>query len=322
MARIRTIKPALVDSKDVAKVSREARYFFTILLMFLDDKGKCEFMPKRLAGLLFPHDEDVDGKMVSAWTEECVAATLLEKYTVNGKDYLRSPTFWKHQVINRPTPSRYPNPDGTEDSLSKPETLTEGSLRAHGENDESSLSQSGALTEDSMNTHGGLTEDSLRAHGGLIEGSLPWKKEEGSRKKEVGNRELTTTPATATREVEEIPPDLTPIDLRFYRLFGELPATAWNGDNLLPSDVPAACRKLGSKCAGMSVEQLDSMLDHFRAEYDQEISSGKVRASKATQHPWMKTLLAWVENQQAGKRNRTARKASGDRVDEALGLVS
>lgn len=132
----------------------------------------------------------------------------------------------------------------------------------------------------------------------------------------------TTTPATATREVEEIPPDLTPIDLRFYRLFGELPATAWNGDNLLPSDVTAACRKLGSKCAGMSVEQLDSMLDHFRAEYDHELASGKVRPSKATQHPWMKTLLAWVENQQAGKRNRTARKASGDRVDEALGLVS
>jgi uncharacterized protein YdaU (DUF1376 family) len=132
----------------------------------------------------------------------------------------------------------------------------------------------------------------------------------------------TTTPATATREVEEIPPDLTPIEMRFYRLFGELPATAWNGDNLLPSDVPAACRKLGSKCAGMSVEQLDSMLDHFRAEYDHELTSGRVRPSKATQHPWMKTLLAWVENQQAGKRNRTARKASGDRVDEALGLVS
>lgn len=138
----------------------------------------------------------------------------------------------------------------------------------------------------------------------------------------ITKHQTNTSTATATREAEENPPDLTPIDLRFYRLFGELPATAWNGDNLLPSDVPAACRKLGSKCAGMSVEQLDSMLDHFRAEYDHELTSGKVRPSKATQHPWMKTLLAWVENQQAGKRNRTARKASGDRVDEALGLVS
>jgi uncharacterized protein YdaU (DUF1376 family) len=135
----------------------------------------------------------------------------------------------------------------------------------------------------------------------------------------ITKHQTNTSTATATREAEENPPDLTPIELRFYRLFGELPPKAWNGDELLPSDVPEACRKLGKKCDGMSLEHLDLMLDHFRAEYDQEISSGKVRPSKVTQHPWMKILLNWVQNQQLGKR-KTA-KASGDRVDEALGLA-
>lgn len=181
MARIRTIKPALVDSTDVAKVSREARYFFTILLMFLDDEGKCEYMPKRLAGLLFPHDEDVDGKMLAGWTEECIAATLLEKYSVGNKDYLRSPTFLTHQVINRPTPSRCPDPEGHQqepDSVSTHDTLTEDSMNTHG-----------GLTEDSLSTPTQLTEGSLNTHGGLTD------QEVGSRKKEIGNRKLLICPA-------------------------------------------------------------------------------------------------------------------------------
>lgn len=195
MARIRTIKPALVDSVDVAKVSREARYFFTVLLMFLDDEGKCEYMPKRLAGLLYPHDDDVDGKMIAEWTEECIAATLLEKYSVDGKDYLRSPTFLTHQVINRPTPSRCPDPEGHQpepDSVSNPAALIEDSLNTHG-----------GLTEDSMSIPTLLTEDSRRAHGGLT------AQEVGNGKKEIGNRNLVICPADPGGPAEQ-PPDPPP----------------------------------------------------------------------------------------------------------------
>ena len=60
MARIRTIKPEFATSPDTGKLSREARLFFLQLLGQLDDEGRQRWMPKALAGELYPYDDDVE----------------------------------------------------------------------------------------------------------------------------------------------------------------------------------------------------------------------------------------------------------------------
>lgn len=160
MARIRSIKPEACNSKDFAKLSFAARYFFQQLWCFLDDDGRGEFLPKKIAGEMYPHDDDVDAKTILSWVDECVGATVLLVYEVNGDKFMCAPKFASHQKIDRRTPSKIPAPPG--------------------EIIEESRSPQCALSDDSTSTRRGLDEDS----GEIIE--VPGL-EVGSRKKEVGS---------------------------------------------------------------------------------------------------------------------------------------
>jgi len=109
--RIRTIKPDACTSKTLTKCSRDARLFFHLLSTHLDDKGRIECLYKKLAGEIFPHDEDVTAADIRRWIEELEAADFaLRRYEVDGDEYLCAPKFNEHQVINKPTPSRLPSP--------------------------------------------------------------------------------------------------------------------------------------------------------------------------------------------------------------------
>lgn len=163
MARIRSIKPEACNSKDFAKLSFAARYFFQQLWCFLDDEGRAEFLPKKIAGEMYPHDDDVSGQTITGWVDECVAASVLIVYEVNGDKFMCAPKFSIHQKIDRRTASKIPAP---------PAEFTEDAGETHA-----------PLTEDSTNTRRGLDEDSAES----IEMS---GLEVGSRKKEVGNRNM------------------------------------------------------------------------------------------------------------------------------------
>lgn len=167
MARIRTIKPEFCTSRDFHKLSDSAKCFFMLLLCFLDDEGRAEYLPKKLAGDIYPLDEDKDAKSIRALVKECVDATMLLTYEVDGKEYLCAPNFNKHQTINRPAKSRFPSPSGE-----TPDALPDDAGETH---------------EDSGGTHGGLTEDSLNAHG-VTHGALTTMQvlEIGNRKEEIG----------------------------------------------------------------------------------------------------------------------------------------
>lgn len=110
MARIRTIKPEFWGDAKTARVSRDARLLMIGLLNESDDDGRQLASAKRIAGALFPHDDDVDAALVSRWLDELEAAGFVMRYEVDGAKYLVIPSFRTHQRISKPTESRLPPP--------------------------------------------------------------------------------------------------------------------------------------------------------------------------------------------------------------------
>lgn len=108
--------------------------------------------------------------------EEIIAQGLLIEFEHDNRRWWHV-TGWKHQLINRPSPSRYPRPP-----RNAPLPLAAGQGEPKGqENDASaddlhaetsaeSLSTHVGLTDDSVSTHGVLTEHSLSTHGALTAG--------------------------------------------------------------------------------------------------------------------------------------------------------
>lgn len=131
MARIRTIKPNMGESVTLAKVSFAARYFFCLLLCHLDDEGRIKYFPKKLAGEMYAQDDEVSTSTIRGWVEECTNAGLLVAYASGDANYLYSPTFLTHQKIDKPSPSRCPEPPEIEptydNSTNTPRILDEDS---------------------------------------------------------------------------------------------------------------------------------------------------------------------------------------------------
>lgn len=117
MARIRTIKPEFCSSKDAGALSREARLFFLLLFTEVDDAGRVLWIPRRLCGVLYPHDDDVTADMLTQWCAECAARGMLIRYAVANVDYLQITNWLKHQKISHATDSRLPAPSAVPEVL-------------------------------------------------------------------------------------------------------------------------------------------------------------------------------------------------------------
>lgn len=129
MARIRTIKPDMGESRDIAKLSFAARYFFCILLTQLDDEGRAEWLPKKLAGMMYAHDENVGPEQMNEWLDECIRASVMVKYVAEGSVWIAAPSFGKHQTINRK--SAVHSPPIPENCNNTHALLTESSVSPH-----------------------------------------------------------------------------------------------------------------------------------------------------------------------------------------------
>ena len=110
MARIRSLKPEFWSHPKTAKVSRDARLLFVGLLTESDDEGRSYAAPRKIAGALYPHDENVTAKHIGRWLKELQEAGLIELYTIDGTAYISVIGFKKHQKVSHPTPSRLPPP--------------------------------------------------------------------------------------------------------------------------------------------------------------------------------------------------------------------
>lgn len=107
MSRIRTIQPHFGRSPSMTRVSREARLLFVLLWTVVDDEGRCCADIGDLAQVLYPADFDVP-PFLAAWLIELEGEGCIERYAVEGEEYLRIVHWHKHQKIYHPTPSQLP----------------------------------------------------------------------------------------------------------------------------------------------------------------------------------------------------------------------
>lgn len=117
MPRIRSIKPEFWTSAQVLECSPNARLMFIGIWNFCDDSGRHAFRPKQIKAEVFPIDEFTTDDILGM-LQELSGNGLIELYEVDGQQYLRV-TGWHHQRIDRPQPSKHPEPIG-DDSANDP----------------------------------------------------------------------------------------------------------------------------------------------------------------------------------------------------------
>ena len=122
MARIRTIKPEFWTDERLTECSLSARLLFIGMLNFSDDNGNQAYSAKRLKMQIFPADA-IDTQPL---LNELLAQGVVIEYAVNGEKFLHIKGFQTHQVINRPSPTKIPQPSKPDDSVSPPASLTDG----------------------------------------------------------------------------------------------------------------------------------------------------------------------------------------------------
>jgi hypothetical protein len=132
MARIRTIKPHFFRSYDVAALSYRARLTWIGLWTYVDDEGRGRDDARIIKGELWALEDDVTWKDIQGDLTELSRSAHVTRYTVDGRDYLAIPTWDEHQVISRPTASKFPAP--TPANIRDAEAITEDSRSTHGVN--------------------------------------------------------------------------------------------------------------------------------------------------------------------------------------------
>jgi hypothetical protein len=110
VARIRTIKPEFWSDEKVARCSRDARLTFWGLVSEADDEGRMLYVPKKLAGVIYPHDDDVTPRRFDGWVRELEGQGIVVIYEAHGFWYLAFLNWQKHQKISHPKPRGYPPP--------------------------------------------------------------------------------------------------------------------------------------------------------------------------------------------------------------------
>lgn len=128
--RIRTIKPAFFRSYDVVPLTYRARLTWIGLWTYVDDEGRGRDDARIIKGELWPLEDEVTWQEVESDLTELSRSAHVVRYEVSGRRFLAIPTWSEHQVISRPTKSKFPAPkDGViRDSL----PVTESSMRSHG----------------------------------------------------------------------------------------------------------------------------------------------------------------------------------------------
>jgi len=132
MARIRTIKPGFFRSHDVSQLSFRARLTWIGLWTYVDDEGRGKDDARIIKGDLWPLEDGVTWQDVERDLTELSMSAHVVRYTVDGRHFLAIPKWLEHQVISRPTPSKFPAPNPM--NIWDAEPFTEDSMSTHGAN--------------------------------------------------------------------------------------------------------------------------------------------------------------------------------------------
>jgi len=122
MARIRTVKPEFWTDERLTECSLSARLMFIGMLNFADDNGNLAYSAKRLKMQIFPADM-IDTQPL---LNELLTHGVLIEYSVSGEKFINIKGFRKHQLINRPSATKIPGIELSDDSVSPQLQLTDG----------------------------------------------------------------------------------------------------------------------------------------------------------------------------------------------------
>lgn len=139
MARIRSWRPELFESKRFAILSEGAQLMLLKLGSLADDEGLVRAEAHYLHATRYLYDSRTYAEL-DAMVDELEAARWIRTYSVDGDRYAellgwRDPRALLYQAINRPTASRLPEPPPMPDpsgSERAPVALTEPSVSPHG----------------------------------------------------------------------------------------------------------------------------------------------------------------------------------------------
>lgn len=174
MARIRTTKPEFWTSAQVMECSPICRLLFLGMWNFADDAGRMAYSPKTSKAQVFPSD-DISIETITGMIDELSTNDLVQLYEVDGKRFIQI-TGWHHQRIDKPKPSKIPEPSKNDPRRVAPDlTLSEGKGRegkedaavaAHSSNPETDYFR--RVKEICGPSSGGLAKKLLTAKGNSV----------------------------------------------------------------------------------------------------------------------------------------------------------
>jgi hypothetical protein len=124
------IDPSFWVDEKLGTLCVGARLFFMGLISQADDEGRLNGHPALLRSLIFPYDHDITVNNVDEWLQQLSGRDLITRYEVDRQKYIFIDKFKKHQTINRPQPSKLPEPI-TEHSLNDHTQTNEFSSTVH-----------------------------------------------------------------------------------------------------------------------------------------------------------------------------------------------
>ncbi len=170
MARIRTIKPEFCTSRDVGSLSRDARLFFLQLLTECDDEGRLLWIPRRLCGVLYPHDEDVTAGMLEQWASECQGRGMVRIYQTPAGAAMAVLNWSKHQKISHPGQSRIAAPPDDSGQIPEPSGKPPEEFRKAPEE----ITEAPEVLRPDLGTGKGMEQGTLSGHAGPLADFGPW----------------------------------------------------------------------------------------------------------------------------------------------------
>lgn len=109
--RIRSIKPELWTDLRTGEWNAEAALFFVGLWMVADDAGRLRLEPRLIAAALDPFEAKFGGaRGIGDLLDQLIADGRVLAYEVAGERFGLVANFARHQVINKPSRSRLPDP--------------------------------------------------------------------------------------------------------------------------------------------------------------------------------------------------------------------
>lgn len=115
MPRKRVIDPEFWSDEEIGSWSFQARLFYIGLWNFADDEGKFKANDSLLKAQIFPYDDDVILDDIKKYLGDKILWYKVDTFSYG---YIRN--FNRYQRIDRPTPSKIPNPKELDESSTSP----------------------------------------------------------------------------------------------------------------------------------------------------------------------------------------------------------